>query len=370
MTSLMPDDAQRHLSVLVAGLYGPGGDVPDTLAEDLMPQLEMLLARATPVDFAAAPAADDRCAGFDTLLYRLFEVDIAHGVDLPIAATTRFSDCGISDSNWWIRADPVHLEPHGTGLVLSGNEMLDLTQSEAERLAVELREIFTADTWLLETPRPERWYLRAPAAQRIKTHSPDEIRGRDVGNYLPSGPDAKTWHSLLNEAQILLHASPVNLEREQRGCPPINSLWFWGGGCLPSVAAAGWTQLWGEDALARGLARLAGAAVRALPANATHWLRAATRPGAQLLVFDQARAAVQYGDWANWQNVMGVFEELWIAPLVRALRAREITSLTLYTEQGSGMRVTRRDLGRWWRHRRRVPQYRMREHHERINQRR
>jgi len=62
-------------------------------------------------------------------------------------------------------------------------------------------------------------------------------RGARVDEKLPSGPDAMRFHALMNEAQMLLHEHPVNAEREARGEPALNSIWFWGGGVMAAAKA-------------------------------------------------------------------------------------------------------------------------------------
>ena len=52
---------------------------------------------------------------------------------------------------------------------------------------------------------------------------------------------------------------------------PINSVWFWGGGELPSKVRRPGEGIYARDPLVRGLACLAGAAVNPLPDNADDW---------------------------------------------------------------------------------------------------
>jgi hypothetical protein len=57
---------------------------------------------------------------------------------------------------------------------------------------------------------------------------------------------------------VLLHQHPLNAQRRERGLPPINSLWFWGGGRLPSRVSSAWQGVIGEDLLLLALAKRAG----------------------------------------------------------------------------------------------------------------
>lgn len=344
---------ERHLTLIVPGLFG----VPppeDTAPAPRAPALEKLLARANPVAAGVQGVGQHGLSAQtgEALLCALFGIHATDVDDLPVAAITLLADSGVSDGDWWIRADPVHLSPRGAGLILSGSELLDLSREESLRLIAELGQIFTPDCWRLEALQPHRWYLRPAKPAHIHTHSVDEVWGRDIGGYLPGGPDARSWHMLLTEVQLLLHASPLNVEREQRGRPPVNSLWFWGGGVLPRVGQGTWTAVWSDGPLARGLGHLAGAALHALPPEAEDWLQAADVAGAHLLAFEPGPMIGQRGDGTAWRQSVECFEQRWLSPLLGALRAGDIASLTLYSERGAGRRLVRAGLWRWWRRRR------------------
>jgi hypothetical protein len=73
-----------------------------------------------------------------------------------------------------------------------------------------------------------------------------------------SAPWAKTCSSTCRRAQILLHQHPVNQARGERGLPPVNSLWFWGGGTLPAHVRTSLATVIGDDVLLGALAGRAG----------------------------------------------------------------------------------------------------------------
>jgi hypothetical protein len=350
----MPQVTPRKLTLLVPGLFGgtrrPA--VTDSAeSEPRLPALETFLARADRHSQVAR--------GAEARVFALFGVEPEAGADLPVAAVTRVLDLGVIDTGWWLRADPVHLVPDRDRLVLHDSQSFELTQDEATRLAAEIGETYAAEGWILKAPRPGRWYLKPPRAPRLSTTPLPEVVGRDIHPYLPQGPDGKAWHTLLNELQILLHTARMNSEREQAGKPPINSLWFWGGGRLPSVRAAHWSQVWSLEAVSLGLARLCEIPVAAPPDDFSAWQRQtdAQSDGAHLVVLDEARASLQYGDRARWREVIRRLERDWFVPMFAALGNRQLQALTVLDETGPAYELTPRSARRWWRRPRRVAQY-------------
>lgn len=347
-----PDE--RRLALLVPGLFGPRGEQDG--GERRFAALETLLARA-----------DRRTrdiVGFEARLFDLFGVARPPDGDWPVAAVTRIVDAGVVDNDWWMRADPVHLHASGGGLILTDAAELKLTQQEASALVAELMEVFTADGWLFKAAHPQRWYLRPLNPPDIRTHALPDIIGRDIHSYLPYGPDAKAWHTILNEIQILLHTSTVNQAREARGALPVNSLWFWGAGRLPPLGRTDWSQVWSDEPLGLGLARLAGIPGTKLPDSPARWLQAATPGGTQLVILDQARRAVGYGDADAWGDYIHEIDERWIAPALQALKQNVVQRLTLYTDSGAESTLSARALRRWWRRRQPLGHYRPLAHDE------
>src|SRR2546423_11819725 len=99
------------------------------------------------------------------------------------------------------------------------------------------------------------------------------------------------FHALMNEAQMLLHEHPVNAEREARGEPALNSIWFWGGGVVDAAKPRPFSAVIADDPLARGLALAAGIPAHALPKDADSVLAALGDEGRALVVLDAPPAA-------------------------------------------------------------------------------
>jgi hypothetical protein len=167
-------------------------------------------------------------------------------------------------------------------------------------------------------------------------------------------------HALVNEAQMLLHAHPVNEAREARGEPPINSLWLWGAGRAPSVPAPRWRSVNADDPLVRGLARAGGVHHGPLPAGAQAWLERAPEDGRHLVVLDALRAELALARTSECGALIEAFERDWFAPLLAALRAGRIGMVTVHVPDGAesaSYETIRGDLRRFWRRPRPLERY-------------
>ncbi|MFZ1828851.1 MAG: hypothetical protein WAW42_08815 [Candidatus Competibacteraceae bacterium] len=330
------------LHLLLPGLLGPW---PVDLAapRPAAPALEWLLARA---DVAETPRS------MDAVLFQLFGVPIPTAAELPVAAVTALVDGGEPNDGWWLRADPVHLRPDLQGVFLVDARSLAIEPVEAAALAAAFDQTFAADGLQLYVPCPERWYLRLPEDPGLRTWPLLDAIGRDIHPLLPYGPNVRRWHPLLTEAQMLFHSHPVNRARDERNQPLINGLWLWGGGVLPASAQAPAADFYADDLLTRGLARLAGVAIRPVPDNANDWWQAAAHDADSLVVLDEARHDQVDGDSDAWIDHVARLERDWFEPCWRLLQTGQIKALHLYGGQGRRHSLTRAARWRFWRRRR------------------
>jgi hypothetical protein len=342
MTPPGTDARVPSLQLLLPGLFGlPAPESGPAATPSGLAALETLLARAQRRTLSTH--------AFEALLFSLFGAEVPAQGDLPVAAVTRVLDLGIVDDGWWLRADPVHLSPRRDQLVLTDGYALDITQDEATRLAGEISETYAADGWTVKAPRPSRWYIKPVRTPEVSTAPISEVIGRDIHPYLPRGPEAKAWHTILNETQILLHASKVNEERERAGKLPVNSLWFWGGGRLPRVRAVKWGGLWSTEPVSLALARLTETPTHSTPVDFSDWQRRVTAAGTHLIVLDALRAPALYRDVDAWTAIIEELERNWFAPLLDALRNRSLESVSLSTDSGQAFELTASQARRWWR---------------------
>lgn len=178
--------------------------------------------------------------------------------DLPAGALLRDAARGDAGDNAWLCADPAYVQPDMTGARMLACGSLDLTPEEAEALARPLRPLFGDLGFLLEPTTPSRWHVRLPREARPPAfNAPDRVLGDDLLGHLPQEASHASWRHLFNETQVLLHQNPVNAARRARGQMPVNCLWLWGGGTMPTWVKSDIDRLHSRDPLAGALARLA-----------------------------------------------------------------------------------------------------------------
>lgn len=190
------------------------------------------------------------------------EFGLQEAWDLPIAAVSASTDGLDVGGAYWLRAEPVHLVLQRDGFSLNGSYPLSLERGHAESLVMSLNQHFMSDGLKFMVGHSGAWYLRLSQAPHIKTFLPEAAVGRDVAQFMPQGENAGIWLGYLNEMQMLLHTHAVNIARESSGHEAVNSLWFSGGGVLPTflgnTSGVGSTLLAGKRVFYRGLASYAG----------------------------------------------------------------------------------------------------------------
>lgn len=352
MRSFALSSTERHFSLFVPGLFGPSSagtsakEAATLMTEGLeLAALEALLSRASRVP---SPGVSDNLEG---MLFQYFGIEEAPRGDWPAAAVTRMVDKGTRDPAWFMRADPVHLRADMNVVTLLDASTFSLSEAEAEILAGEIRE-HCSNVCDLQVLHPKRWYLTLRDEPRVRTRSPTSAWGMPLDECLPQGEDVNKWRVLLNEVQMILHASPVNAERASRGEPVINSVWFWGGGALPTMNEARWCHVWTQEVLAWGLARLSGIPSADVPAGGAQLLENATIPGEHLVVLDAGYRFAQLADVEAWRNYLATLHQNWFVPLYAALKSRQITSITILTGGDNDFRVSATQLRYVWRRRR------------------
>ena len=299
----------------------------------LLPARIRLAAQPLPDPLARALGRADRVAagepGERAQLLRHFDLLPRRW---PVAALTRQADAGDAPLSAWLRADPVYVRPDINGVrLLAHGDALRLEPGDAEALLPALRPLFGDTGFPIDAPAPSRWYLRLPREARLPVFAdPADALGADLFEHLPDGPEGRRWRALLSEAQVVLHNHPHNAARVAAGKPPVNSLWFWGGGILPDHVTTRHAMVHSDDVLVRALAGTARRRVEDLPSVF------AAGEGDTLFDLRDARDR-------------RVLDRDWLLPALALLRSGALQRLDLDCADGSGFALERRQRWRVWR---------------------
>jgi len=253
---------------------------------------------------------------------------------VPVAALTRQMDARDAAGFSWLRADPCRVLPDINGARLLGfGDALDLDARDALQFLPALKPVFGDAGFPIDAPVPSRWYLRLPREAKLPVFTePDDALGTDLFDHLADGSEGRRWRVLLSEAQVVLHNHPWNAQRQAEGRPPVNSLWFWGGGVLPDHVSSGHGRIHADEETCAALASAAG--VR-------HPLPAGFEAGGDDAVFDLTAL-----------RDLAAFDAQWLRPALAALRAGDLDRLVLDEEDGATTTLTRGQRWRFWRRRR------------------
>jgi len=322
--------------------------IPDFFPPEGLPRADSLAAAETLI----ARGRRNRVALVSPEAWLFGRFGVAKQRDWPVAPYTLLADGGAPERHYWMRADPVHLQVGRDSLGLSDSAAFDVSRAESEALVETLNHHF-GQTMLFYPLRPARWYVRLEKAPDMQTTPAAAARGVAIDEKLPSGPDAMSFHALMNEAQMLLHEHPVNAEREARGEPALNSVWFWGGGVIDAAKAQPFSAVITDDPLARGLALAAGIPALALPKDAGSALAALRDEGRVLAVPDAPRET-------QLRERRTALERDWFLPLLAALKSGRVGMLTLHLAGENRLlqvETVRSDLRYFWRLRKPLSAY-------------
>jgi hypothetical protein len=166
--------------------------------------------------------------------------------------------------------------------------------------------------------------------------SPEEALGADLFDHLPKGPEGRRWRALLSEAQVALHQHPLNAERAAAGKPPVNSLWFWGGGVLPDHVTTSHASVRSNEITLRALAKTANADGGDLPPTGFKGAEPPSTPGSHLF------------DLRSLRDLRALDAD-WMQPALDAVKAGTLSSLVLDCEDGARFTFLRSQRWRFWR---------------------
>ena len=250
----------------------------------------------------------------------------------------------LSTDAYWFRADPVNLQADRDTAILAGHEDLNLSQDEADKLVALINEHFVDEPWQLYTCSPHRWYMRLDKPSSLKTTPLDNVLGEDINLFNPTGNDADYWFKIMNELQMLIHGSNVNFERESRNKMTANSLWLWGGGCLPdSKMNPYYDKIITNNIIFSGIGYHCGFDV--LPLDDTFVEK--IKSNNNVIVLDMLSEQCQRRDAYTFMQKLNELENTFLIYCNDLLLGGHIGKIKLISDAGT-YTINKKQLGRWW----------------------
>ena len=343
--------AMRHLDLLLPFSLPSQDLAADLLRALRLPSFALLAARAK----AGKPQVNDgfaRALPHEAWLAERFslQASLARGGSPPVAPAAMAAFGLEADQGRWFVLQPAHLHVARDHLVLTDWRQLALGEQESRAL------FDTAHALLADVGVPllygdaRTWFLRAADWRDLQTSTMDAACGHNIDIWMPKGPHehGRAWRKLQNEIQMEWHAHPVNEARAARDAKPVNSVWLWGGGEPGADApASAYSHAWGLDGWTGALA--ASVPSHSLQADAAGVIDVA--PARGLLMVDTLSAPALAGDWSVWLDAWHALEADWLAPLLAALKAGKLDSLTLVLGDGTrllDLSASRAALRKFW----------------------
>jgi hypothetical protein len=270
-----------------------------------------------------------RCNDWRADAFRLMAPDASF---VPaVASAALFADCGPVEAAWVCMATPVNYVAEMSSVRLSQDGILALTPRMAETLAADFNRIWSGSGVKLRAgARAPRASAPRTSAQlycifdeilNVTTRDPQEVLGRHIEEYLPSGADAPRLRKLMSEIEMWIFEQAANGADRSR----INAFWLWGGGTplesLPSLPS--WFA--GDDVYFSALARGSPGSEK----SDSGVIVTSTTPGSE-----------------EWSEI----ESRWLKPAAAQLRSWRLSRLDLSGGEAC-VTLRARALPRFWRRR-------------------
>ena len=196
---------------------------------------------------------------------------------LPFAAAAAQADGVEIGAHAWGQLTPVHWHVGTDQLSLIDPAGLMLDAAGSRTFFDAVAPLFTSEGFEMRFGAAARWYIANDLLATLPSASIDRVIGRNVDRWLIAGIEGRLLRRLQNEVQMLLHAHPLNAEREARGLLAVNSVW---------ISGSGLTQ--------------------------------AARPNAATVQLDaRLRAPALAEDWAAWCKAWDTLDAAWPASMTR-----------------------------------------------------
>jgi len=231
-------------------------------------------------------------------------------------------------------ADPVNLELKSDHILAWPISLQSDDLQNLSKIINIFNEHFSEDGISLEISSHGRVFCHSKSLSPADMIPVNEVLGRDIKHFLPSGTDAKDWLSIFNETQMLLHEK-LTYEERIIGGRELNSFWFWGGGQLENNFDKNISYL-GDARWLKGFCGYYNVNLFTI-----EHIQKST--GNSLYCIDESLLeASSVGDYKNWINMLTKIENEIILPLYNLLLSGDIESLIIHESPEIAYKCTKK----------------------------
>lgn len=335
-----------NLQLVIPDLFWPERSQHQIYSDLALPKLEKILSKSS--QKVSSPQS------LEAWLCQSFGVD-KQQCDWPIApimVQNDSSDTIYPESDFWMRADPVHLRIEQNHILLADSQAFKISAEESQQLAQTINQSLDDPDIHLLALQPSRWYLRCREVPKFETYTLSDVTCRNINDYLPKSTEGVMWNKVFNEIQMILHENPINQKREALEELPINSVWFWGGGVMPQKKIESvYSHVWCNNDFARVLASHSDTLWDKVPISGREFLQKITN-GTHLVILDSLYGKAKYRDAYGWRETLKEMEQEWFSPLYNALTDKTLNQIDLVAPGSNTtqtFRITPSDLWKFWR---------------------
>jgi hypothetical protein len=332
-------NANSELHLILPGVCGPLAEIQSLKNNPVIKHWIKTLSKSH-----CSPAPENM-HGVITSLFKLSD-----GVDIPTAALIMLANDMVDTALHYMHADPVHLRADLDHAVLTSSADLAISDTEADVLCEALNQHFNEDGLNFFRIDKNQWFVSSKKKIQMNTTSLVEATGRNINFLLPQGPGSSNWKQRLTEAQMLLHAHDININRENTGQQSINSLWFHGSGEQPVLNESVVTSVCSDDDLFKGLASLVKCDYLEVPdsvSDYTEHLLSRNNNAVHVFHLSELEHSVNYTDVSLWLDKLTDVLTDWVYPLIKVANKHNI-KIVLYPCNAKQYQFTKYDLFKFW----------------------
>jgi hypothetical protein len=261
--------------------------------------------------------------------------------DQPGFAAAAMRGFGLQpDGGTWFIVNPAHINIARSHLTMSDPRHLGLSEEDGRALFEAAKPSFDEAGYGFEYGDANTWFMRADDWADMDTASPDSALGKNLTDWMPTGPRALAYRKLQNEVQMVWFTHPANAAREARRLQAVNAFWPWSGTTTSAndvVPAKGSAPPRGTPVPSHAPGGQSVAAFETpswLTALATRNLSplpelATSVKQDTLLICGNVAAPAIAADWNDWLQQMQRLEAELFVPVLAALKRGEIKELRL-----------------------------------------